>query len=159
MQTTLHEKPLAVTTETLQAGLVDLIDLELQSKQAHWNVHGPLFREIHLQLDELVGVAREYADTVAERCAALGGVPDGRATTVADARPLPSVSGGQLDDQAVIDDICVLLGDMITRMRDRIGVTGETDPVTQDVFITLTAQLEKQAWFFRSHRLPGHHGA
>ena len=48
----------------LQRVLVDLIELHLQGKQAHWNVVGTNFRDLHLQLDELVDFAREGSDTV-----------------------------------------------------------------------------------------------
>jgi starvation-inducible DNA-binding protein len=67
-----------VTFDALQSTLVDLLGLSLIGKQAHWNIVGPRFRSIHLQLDEVVGTARSYADTVAERAAALGLPPDGR---------------------------------------------------------------------------------
>ena len=56
----------------LQAVLVDLIDLGLQGKQAHWNVVGPQFRTLHLELDEVVEDTRKWADEVAERLRALG---------------------------------------------------------------------------------------
>ncbi|HEX2297396.1 MAG TPA: ferritin-like domain-containing protein, partial [Pseudonocardiaceae bacterium] len=55
------------TGAVLQATLVDLIDLSLIAKQAHWNVVGSNFRSAHLQLDELVATARQYVDEVAER--------------------------------------------------------------------------------------------
>ena len=67
----------------LQRVLVDLIELHLQGKQAHWNVVGTNFRDLHLQLDELVDFAREASDTIAERMRALDAVPDGRSDTVA----------------------------------------------------------------------------
>lgn len=35
-------------------------------------------------------------------------------------------------------------------MRERIAVTGEPDPVSQDLLITLTADLEKHAWMFQA---------
>ena len=56
-----------ITGNVLQATLVDLLDLSLIAKQAHWNVVGPHFRSAHLQLDELVDIARGYVDRVAER--------------------------------------------------------------------------------------------
>jgi starvation-inducible DNA-binding protein len=56
----------------LQATLVELVDLSLIGKQLHWSVVGPLFRPLHLQLDELVDSWRELADTVAERAVAIG---------------------------------------------------------------------------------------
>ncbi len=47
-----------VTGEALQATLVDMIDLSLLGKQAHWNVVGPLFKTVHEHLDEVVDTAR-----------------------------------------------------------------------------------------------------
>ncbi|NGN69985.1 DNA starvation/stationary phase protection protein [Streptomyces sp. A7024] len=156
MRTTILEgKDLDVTGDALQSALVDLLDLSLQAKQAHWNVSGPLFRELHLQLDEVVELAREHADTVAERAAALGQAPDGRASTLSGSRQGPDVGPGELSDQKVIDDFSDLLGQTAARMRERIADTETADPVSQDLFIGITGDLEKQAWFFRSHRIGG----
>ncbi len=77
----------------LQRVLVDLVDLHLHGNQAHWNVTGRGFLDQHLQLDELVAVAREHSDTYAERLRALQAVPDGRTETVAtttDLSPYPA---------------------------------------------------------------------
>ena len=51
----------------LQSMLVELIDLALIGKQVHWNVEGPHFRSLHLELDELVDAWRALGDDVAER--------------------------------------------------------------------------------------------
>jgi starvation-inducible DNA-binding protein len=153
MSTILDKKAMDVTTEALQGALVDLLDLSLQGKQAHWNVSGPLFREVHLQLDEVVDLARGHADTVAERAAALGFSPDGRAGTIAQDRALPDVGPGRLSDQKVIDEFTDVLEQASARMRERVDETDRTDLVTQDLLIAITADLEKQAWFFRSHRI------
>lgn len=56
----------------LQAALVELVDLALVGKQAHWNVTGPQFRSVHLELDEIVALARASSDRVAERIATVG---------------------------------------------------------------------------------------
>ena len=58
----------------LQSMLVELIDLALIGKQAHWNVEGPHFRSLHLELDELVDTWRSLGDQVAEREVTLGAV-------------------------------------------------------------------------------------
>src|SRR5690606_16291597 len=64
-------------TANLQAVLVDLIELSLQGKQAHWNVVGRNFRDMHRQLDEIIAAARAFSDTVAERMRALHATADG----------------------------------------------------------------------------------
>ena len=71
-------------TTLLQHNLVNLIDLALLMKQAHWNVVGPNFRSIHLHLDEIIEAVRAGSDEVAERVTTLGVAPDGRAQTVAE---------------------------------------------------------------------------
>ena len=50
----------------LQAAVVLMVDLQLQAKQAHWNVVGRSFRSLHTHLDEIVELARDAADTFAE---------------------------------------------------------------------------------------------
>src|SRR3954462_1628783 len=87
----------------LQRVLVDLIELHLQGKQGHWNVVGANFRDVHLQLDELVDVAREASDTIAERMRALGAVPDGRSDTIAATTTLPNYPAGEQNTATVVD--------------------------------------------------------
>ncbi len=73
----------------LQGALVDLLDLSLVAKQVHWNVVGPRFRSVHLQLDDVVDTARQHSDTVAERASALGVNPDAEPRRSPRARPSP----------------------------------------------------------------------
>src|SRR3990170_8525546 len=82
--------------DDLQASLAELIDLSLIGKQAHWNVVGPNFRSIHLQLDEIVDTARLSSDRVAERIATLGSVAEGRSGPVAANSKLPAFPDGQV---------------------------------------------------------------
>ena len=74
----LEDQARDLTGAALQATLVDLVDLSLIAKQAHWNLVGRQFHDVHLHLDELVKKARKYSDEVAERAAAIGVSPDGR---------------------------------------------------------------------------------
>src|SRR6202046_2962900 len=91
--------------ENLQKVLVDLIELHLQAKQAHWNLVGTNFRDLHLQLDSIVDVAREAADTIAERMRALDAVPDGRTDTVAATTSVPAVPAGLVGTTDIVDII------------------------------------------------------
>ncbi|MGA5703547.1 Dps family protein [Peterkaempfera bronchialis] len=138
-----------ITGNALQSALVDLLDLSLVAKQAHWNLIGPRFRSIHLQLDEVVSTARNYADTVAERAAAIGVNPDGRAATVAKTSGLPDFPSGWVRDTDVVQALVEAFNAVIGRMRERIAATEKPDPVTQDLFIGLAAELEKEAWMFQ----------
>ncbi|MFJ1900171.1 MULTISPECIES: Dps family protein [unclassified Streptomyces] len=146
----LSEADLKSVGGALQGALVDLVDLSLVAKQVHWNVVGPRFRSVHLQLDEVVDTARQHSDTVAERASALGVNPDGRSGTVARTTAIDSVPEGWVKDVDAVRTLVDALGVVIGRMRERIEVTGEPDPVSQDILITLTADLEKHAWMFQA---------
>src|SRR5205807_6527215 len=87
----------------LQRVLVALIELHLQGKQAHWNLVGTNFRDLHLQLDEIVDIAREAADTIAERMRALDAIPDGRSDTVAATTSVPTIAPGLLSTIEIVD--------------------------------------------------------
>ena len=140
------------TGEVLQRALVDLIDLGLNAKQAHWNLTGRHFRSIHLQLDEVVALAREHADVMAERAVAIGVSPDGRARTVAGTTEQTAVDGGDLQDDKVVAAMTDLLGEIVRRFREHIEVTDDTDLVTQDLLIAATTALEEQHWMFSVQR-------
>ncbi|AZP21694.1 DNA starvation/stationary phase protection protein [Streptomyces aquilus] len=154
VKSTLPDAAREVAGEALQSTLVDLLGISLVGKQAHWNIVGPRFRSIHLQLDEVVATARTYSDTVAERAAALGLPPDGRPETVAAAYALPGAKEGWLRDDEVVRLMVETLETAIGRLRDRIDATDKADPVTQDLLIGITAELEKQRWMFEAENWP-----
>ncbi|MFE9841979.1 Dps family protein [Streptomyces goshikiensis] len=144
----LPEADLKVVGEALQGALVDLVDLGLVAKQVHWNVVGPRFRSVHLQLDEVVTSARTHSDVVAERASALGITPDGRAATVASSSAISGVPEGWVKDVDAVRILVDGLSAVITRMRERIQTTADPDPVTQDILIAVTGDLEKHHWMF-----------
>jgi starvation-inducible DNA-binding protein len=142
-----------ITGEALQGALVDLLDLSLVAKQAHWNIVGPRFRSIHFQLDEVVTTARSYADDVAERAAAIGVNPDGRADTLAQTSGVPKIPSGWIKDDDVVRYMTEALETLIRRMRERIDATDKPDLVTQDLFNGLTRDLEKHYWMFQAENV------
>lgn len=154
VRSTLPEDARRIAGDALQSTLVDLLGLSLVGKQAHWNIVGPRFRSIHLQLDEVVDTARAFSDTVAERAAALGLPPDGRPETIATAYTLPSPKDGWQRDNEVVSLMMETLETAIGRLRERIGATEKADPVTQDLLIGITAELEKQRWMFDAENWP-----
>ena len=133
-------------TDNLQAVLVDLIELHLQGKQAHWNVVGKNFRDLHLQLDEIIDAAREFSDEVAERLRALHATPDGRSDTVAATTTLPEYPGGEIDTADTIDLITVRLEATVGRMRDVHDAVDDEDPTSADILHAIIAKLEQYAW-------------
>ena len=133
----------------LEATLHELIDLSLIGKQLHWAVVGPLFRPLHLHLDELVDSWRELSDTVAERAVALGYVPDGQAQAVASGSPLRPVAQAPLEDHAVVWELVRRITEVSELVRGRTDRLGEIDFASQDVLIDVVRALEEQQWMLR----------
>ncbi len=138
----------ASVSTALQASLVGLLDLVLQGKQAHWNVVGPLFRPVHLELDEIVASAHATVDTVAERMAALQEVPDGRAATVAATSTLEPFPTGTIADRRAVELIGARIDGLIADLGERIA-TMTDDPVSQGILIMTSEVVAKHAWMLR----------
>ncbi len=142
--------PTENVTGALQATLVELVDLSLLGKQAHWNVTGPQFRSVHLELDEIVDLARLASDRVAERLATIGVAPDGRAETVGTSSELPPYPEGFVPATETVQRVAAAMETIAVRMKERIVAVGEDDPISQDILISTTDEVEKAAWMLRS---------
>lgn len=130
----------------LQALSADLIDLHLVGKQAHWNVVGKNFRDLHLQLDEVVDAAREFSDTVAERMRAIYVTVDGRAARVATQSSLPEGPATEIDTAACVDlivDALYAVAGTARRIHDDVDAE---DPTTADILHSILERLEQLAW-------------
>ncbi|MGA5466318.1 Dps family protein [Mycobacterium sp. NPDC050041] len=134
----------------LQRVLVDLIELHLQGKQAHWNVVGTNFRDLHLQLDELVDFAREGSDIIAERMRALDAVPDGRSDTVAATTTLPEFPAYEHSTADVVDFVTARIYATVDTLRSVHDAVDAEDPSTADMLHGLIDGLEKLAWLIKS---------
>jgi starvation-inducible DNA-binding protein len=133
-------------TNNLQAVLVDLIELHIQGKQAHWNVVGKNFRDLHLQLDEIVEAAREFSDSVAERMRALHAIVDGRSDTVAATTSLPEFPNGEIFTTDCIDLMTARLDTTVARMRKVHDAVDEEDPTSADLLHAIMSRLEQLSW-------------
>jgi len=134
----------------LQRVLVDLIELQLQGKQAHWNVVGTNFRDLHLQLDELVDAAREASDTIAERMRALDAVRDGRSDTVAATTSLPQFPAGEQNTADVVDLVTSRVYAAVDTARNVHDDVDAADPSTADLLHQIIDALEKLAWMIKA---------
>lgn len=153
-KTTHTARPPFTASESLASHLqqlsVDLIDLHLVGKQAHWNVVGLNFRDLHLALDEVVDAAREFSDQVAERMRAVYVTPDGRAGTVAGQSSLPEFPTGELNTAHVVDLITASLYAVTGTARRIHGDVDAEDPTTADILHAIIERLEQLAWMIDS---------
>lgn len=134
----------------LQNVVVNLIDLSLSGKQAHWNVYGPQFLSVHEKLDEVVATARKGSDALAERIVQLGHAPDGRAKTIANDTPLSQASA---DFETVGKTLAYVADNLLTTaktIRAAQEKVGDIDPLSEDMLIALGQEIEEHLWMFQA---------
>jgi starvation-inducible DNA-binding protein len=129
----------------LQLVLGDLIELHLQGKQAHWNIVGTNFRDLHLLLDEIVGAAREASDTIAERMRALRSAPDGSSETVTTTTSLLPFPSGQVTTATAVRLISQRLTAVAARARAVHHEVDSEDPTSADLLHAVIESMEKYA--------------
>lgn len=136
----------------LNERLADLIDLQLQAKQAHWNVKGPTFIALHELFDEVAEGLEEHVDNVAERLVALGGIAEGTVGAVAGrtklaAYPLTITSGREHVE--ALSTALATAGKLIRTGIEQANTIGDND--TADLFTNVSRDLDKKLWFVEAH--------
>lgn len=137
-------------SDNLQKVVVDLIALSLVGKQAHWNIVGPNFRDLHHNLDEVVDIARDGSDDFAERLRALHATPDGRPSVVAARTSIEQFPQGEMSTHDAIDLIVAAIEATAGTMRQVHDAVDAEDPTSADILHTYIEKLEQQAWFISS---------
>ncbi len=135
----------------LQDRLNALNDLALTLKHIHWNVVGPHFIGVHTMLDPQVDAVRLMVDALAERIATLGGSPIGTPGALVAQRQWDDYSIGRADTTAHLAALDLVYTGVIEDHRGAIEKVEESDPVTEDLLIGQTGQLEQYHWFVRAH--------
>ena len=120
-------------------------------KHVHWNVVGANFIGVHEMLDPQVEVVRGFADAVAERIATLGGTPIGTPGALVAARSWDDYELGKDTAQAHLGALDLVYTGVIGDNRSVIDKVGGLDPVTEDIVIGQTGELEQFHWFVRAH--------
>ena len=139
--------------ELLNARLADMIDLELQAKQAHWNVKGPNFIGLHELFDQVSAAAAKYKDEIAERAVMLGGVAVGTSQAVVERTTLPPYPVEAQDWHSHVDCVSSALAKLGTALRQAIEDADELeDQVTVDLFTQIGHDVDKYMWFVEAHQ-------
>ena len=141
-------KAIAILNQTLAATL----DLKTQTKQAHWNVKGMDFSQLHELFDEMATELEEYVDMVAERVTALGGTALGTARIAAAESILPEYD---LDAVSGAEHVTVLAdryGAYAKHVREAIDQTDDLgDADTADLYTEISRTIDKRLWFLEAH--------
>jgi len=139
-------------TALLNARLADALDLQMQAKQAHWNVKGPQFIALHELFDKLAAEIDGHVDEMAERITALGGIAEGTVQAVAgrsklDAYPLDIAEG-----RAHLDALAAAYARFAKSVRKAIEEADKAgDADTSDLFTGISRSADKGLWLLEAH--------
>src|SRR5580693_3341187 len=124
------EKTREKVIKLLNARLADAIDLQTQTKEAHWNVKGPNFIALHELFDKINEDVEDYVDDIAERAVQLGGVAEGTARTAAQRSSLSEYPANTVDGRSHVDALSSVLaafGKAARKAIDDANELGELD--------------------------------
>jgi starvation-inducible DNA-binding protein len=139
--------------QQLNTTLAASLDIWSQTKQAHWNVKGKDFYQLHLLFDDIAGVLYEHIDLIAERITALGGVAHGTARQSAKNSPLseyPDTEKMSEDDH--LNALADRLAAYAKHLREGISKCDELDDQdSNDLYVQISREVDKKLWFVEAH--------
>ena len=144
----LPEEQQAKLLKLLNRRLADAIDLQLQSRQAYWNVKGPHFMALRELFDKVAGGVEEYTNLIAERIVQLGGKAEGTAHAVAGRSSLDGYRLSSADGDGHIDALSTTLIDFGRHARYASAQASELqDADTAAIFTEIGRGIDKWLWF------------
>src|SRR5206468_9036252 len=148
----LPENVRSQVSDLLNNRLAEAIDLQTQTKQAHWNVKGPQFIALHKLFDEVNEDVEEYVDLLAERVVQLGGIAEGTARIVAQRSnlidyPLTLASGDE--HVAALSDALAEFGRTARLGIDELDDLEDAD--SADILTEISRGVDKWLWFVEAH--------
>ena len=132
--------------------LADAVDLQMQLKQAHWNVKGPSFIALHELFDKVSEAVEDYVDTIAERIVQLGGIAEGTVRMSGARTRLEEYPLNIADGTAHVEAVAKALSTFGREVRNTINQADELDDAdTGDIFTEISRGTDKWLWFVEAH--------
>ncbi|MBK1660684.1 DNA starvation/stationary phase protection protein Dps [Paracraurococcus ruber] len=140
-----------VSIETLQACLVDAVDLYNATRQAHWNVKGRDFGSLHRLFEEFYTALATSTDDLAERIVQLGGTANGTTQTLQATRlkPYPTDLYAGLDHVKALADRYAQVAKTLREGIDETDEAGDAD--TADLLTEQSRAIDKMLWMLEAH--------
>lgn len=150
-------KTRVLLVDMLNQSLADTFDLHSQVKQAHWNVKGPHFYQLHTLFDEIATELLSFVDELAERATTLGGTARGTVRMASDASSLPDypddIASGMDHVEALIERFA-LYTRLTRECIDKAAEMGDAD--TADLYTEVSRSVDKRLWFLEAHTQAAH---
>jgi starvation-inducible DNA-binding protein len=147
----LSEQARQKIADTLNARLVDGLDLHSQIKVAHWNIKGPQFTSLHPLFEEFAVSLAAHNDNIAERAVTLGARVYGTARHVAAKSRLPEYPQETARDIEHAKNLAERFDTYLEGLRESRAVADEQkDTDTVDLITGIITEFEKHGWFLRA---------
>jgi starvation-inducible DNA-binding protein len=132
----------------LNALLADVFALYLKTKNFHWHVSGPHFRDYHLLLDEQAGQIFAMTDDIAERVRKIGGATIRSAGHVTRLQRLSDNDADYVDPMDMLAELREDNRALLASMREAHDLTGEEkDVATTSLLENWIDETERRIWF------------
>ena len=134
----------------LNQNLASLTDLAAAYKQAHWNVVGIDFAQLHALFDQFTDQTREYMDLIAERAVTIGGVARGTLQAAVEGSALPAFPIEERDEMRLLEELVGRIDTLTADLRQAMDGSAD-EAATQDVYTEVVRGIEKQRWMLQAH--------
>jgi len=132
----------------LNALLADVFALYMKTKNFHWHMSGPHFRDYHLLLDEQAGQIFDMTDDIAERVRKIGGVTIRSIGHVARLQRLSDNDAEYVDPPDMLAELREDNRALLASMREVHNLCGEeNDVATTSLLETWIDGTERRIWF------------
>ena len=132
--------------------LADTFDMYSAAKQAHWNVKGMEFRQLHELFDGVAEALLPFVDELAERAATLGGVALGTVRLAAATSRLEEYPAGLVKGRDHLEAVRDRLARYCGWLREAIEEAEKhEEPTTVDLITEVSRTADLQLYFVESH--------
>ena len=138
----------AALVSELNGLLADHLALYLKTKNFHWHVAGPRFRDLHLMFDEQAIALRDQIDIIGERVRKLGENTLTSIGSVAKATQVKDQDDASLSAEKMIEELRDDNAAMVKRLKDMKPLAEDAgDNATDGLIDDWTDMAEERVWF------------
>jgi starvation-inducible DNA-binding protein len=132
----------------LNALLADVFALYLKTKNFHWHVSGPHFRDYHLMFDEQADQIFAITDDIAERVRKIGGTTLHSIGEIAGLQRIPDNDADYVDPRDMLAELRSDNQALIANLRAaHVLCDEENDVATTSLIENWIDQAERRVWF------------